>query len=521
MPRHLPRRAVSRLTLGLLLIAGLLAGVAIADDDDAARRVGDGRHAFISRRDGVADLFVRPASGGPAVALTHNAAAESDPAWSPDGKQIAFVSDQAGNLDIWVIDAAGGEARQITRSPGVDQQPSWSPDGRRIVFVSIRDGRSNLFIVDVEGGAESQLTDLPEPVAFPDWSPDGRTIAFTIAREFEFSLASQIAVIPATGGELTLLTNDPGFSHQAAWSPDGSRIAYTAVPDGHMPLERASIAVVPVTGGARTLLTDNPWGDLDPTWSPDGRRIAFVSNRDGLRQIYVMNADGSNPVRVATGAARLRPRPGRATTRLRAGAAWTGAAVCCDHPRTGQAEGAGMDVGQAIRGRRSVGAFGDRSVPRATVAELIEAATWAPTHHLTQPWRFAVLAGDARAALAGGDRRGRPHGRRCQDRAREADACARLRRRRAAHPPGRRPRPGARGLRRLRLRGAEPDARRAGGRPRVEVEHGHPRRVRGRQAAPGPRARRPHRGLRLPGLRARAPGRRDSATAPPVDWRGL
>ena len=59
-----------------------------------------------------------------------------------------------------------------------------------------------------------------------------------------------------------------------------------------------------------------------------------------------------------------------------------------------------MDVGQAIRGRRSVGAFGDRPVPRATVAELIEAASWAPTHHLTQPWRFAVLAGDARAALA-------------------------------------------------------------------------------------------------------------------------
>ena len=59
-----------------------------------------------------------------------------------------------------------------------------------------------------------------------------------------------------------------------------------------------------------------------------------------------------------------------------------------------------MDVGQAIRGRRSVGAFGDRPVGRATVAELIEAASWAPTHHLTQPWRFTVLAGDARPALA-------------------------------------------------------------------------------------------------------------------------
>lgn len=59
-----------------------------------------------------------------------------------------------------------------------------------------------------------------------------------------------------------------------------------------------------------------------------------------------------------------------------------------------------MDVRQAIRERRSVGAFSDRPVARATVEDLIEAATWAPTHHLTQPWRFTVLAGDARAALA-------------------------------------------------------------------------------------------------------------------------
>jgi TolB protein len=33
--------------------------------------------------------------------------------------------------------------------------------------------------------------------------------------------------------------------------------------------------------------------DGSPVLSPDGRRIAFVSERDGNRQIYVMNADGS------------------------------------------------------------------------------------------------------------------------------------------------------------------------------------------------------------------------------------
>jgi Tol biopolymer transport system component len=32
-----------------------------------------------------------------------------------------------------------------------------------------------------------------------------------------------------------------------------------------------------------------------PAWSPDSMKIAFVSNRYGVEDIHVMNADGSNP----------------------------------------------------------------------------------------------------------------------------------------------------------------------------------------------------------------------------------
>lgn len=59
-----------------------------------------------------------------------------------------------------------------------------------------------------------------------------------------------------------------------------------------------------------------------------------------------------------------------------------------------------MDVEQAIRQRRSVGTFAEQPVPRALIAQLIEAATWAPNHHLTEPWRFTVVAGVAREEMA-------------------------------------------------------------------------------------------------------------------------
>lgn len=53
---------------------------------------------------------------------------------------------------------------------------------------------------------------------------------------------------------------------------------------------------------------------------------------------------------------------------------------------------------ELIRGRRSIGrSEGEPS--RAIITELIEAATWAPNHHLTEPWKFTVLTGDARRDL--------------------------------------------------------------------------------------------------------------------------
>ncbi len=59
-----------------------------------------------------------------------------------------------------------------------------------------------------------------------------------------------------------------------------------------------------------------------------------------------------------------------------------------------------MDVHTAIRTRRDTEAFAPETPPREVIERLIEAATWAPNHRLTEPWRFAVLAGAGREAMA-------------------------------------------------------------------------------------------------------------------------
>ncbi len=79
----------------------------------------------------------------------------------------------------------------------------------------------------------------------------------------------------------------------AACGDDTGRIAFTSDRDGNV-----EIYVMDVDGSNVIRLTNNPTPDLFPVWLPDGSRIAFSSDRDGNDGIYVMGADGSNVIRL-------------------------------------------------------------------------------------------------------------------------------------------------------------------------------------------------------------------------------
>ncbi len=58
-----------------------------------------------------------------------------------------------------------------------------------------------------------------------------------------------------------------------------------------------------------------------------------------------------------------------------------------------------MDILTALRDRRSINALTADVPPRATIQRLLDLAVWAPNHHMTEPWRFHVITGDARQAV--------------------------------------------------------------------------------------------------------------------------
>jgi Tol biopolymer transport system component len=74
---------------------------------------------------------------------------------------------------------------------------------------------------------------------------------------------------------------------EPALSPDGKRIAFSTDRDGNR-----EIYAMNADGSDPVNLTRNPAQDMEPAWSPDGKFIAFVSTRDGNFEIYVMDANG-------------------------------------------------------------------------------------------------------------------------------------------------------------------------------------------------------------------------------------
>lgn len=83
-------------------------------------------------------------------------------------------------------------------------------------------------------------------------------------------------------------------------SPDGRMIAFDMLGD---------IYVMPISGGeARAIASGVAW-DMQPKWSPDGRHIAFTSDRAGGDNIWLMDADGSNPVQISKESFRLLNQP--------------------------------------------------------------------------------------------------------------------------------------------------------------------------------------------------------------------
>lgn len=103
--------------------------------------------------------------------------------------------------------------------------------------------------------------------------------------------------IPSTGR--VVLANTSINERFPRFSPDGTKIVFVSLRDGH-----PEVYIMDADGTDEVRLTDNVDGNTMPSFSPDGTQIVFISNRDGVSggEIYIMDADGDNETRLTTNA---------------------------------------------------------------------------------------------------------------------------------------------------------------------------------------------------------------------------
>jgi dipeptidyl aminopeptidase/acylaminoacyl peptidase len=264
------------------------------------------------------------------------------PRLSPDGKQIIYTRRWIDKLNdrwessLWMMNADGSRNRFLLNGSNVE----WSPDGTRIAYLAKGEpSGTQVFVrwMDAEG-AVSQITRVTDNPSDIQWSPDGKWIAFRMSvphnerwnipmpsapkgakwvetpriitrldyrqdrQGFTEDGYQHIFVVPAEGGTPRQITSGDWDHGAPNWMPDGKSIVFQGnrVKEAEYSWRQSDIYSVDVASGAIKQLTTRNGPDGQPTPSPDGKLIAYTGydfTDDSWRdqQLYVMNADGSNP----------------------------------------------------------------------------------------------------------------------------------------------------------------------------------------------------------------------------------
>ncbi len=298
-----------------------------------------------SEKNNIANTFLyrMPALGGTSH-LVMRGGIDSSNSYSPDGAQFAFLRVQTSGqqVDLLIANADGSNERVLATRPYLDLftwGTAWSPDGKTIAFSSLESKksiRSVLWAVSVGDGSVREIYSTPNRIGHPHWLPDGSGLLAPIGN-INQALRGQLWFISFPKGQARRLTNDlmdyqplsmdltqdgrtlvntVGTRASDLWMAPASdtttkakqvtrndhavgRFSWTS--DGRIIFASGdgNLSILNSDGSARTLLTPNDHAIWDPSFCGDGRYIVYSAYREQKVGVWRIDADGSNPIRIA------------------------------------------------------------------------------------------------------------------------------------------------------------------------------------------------------------------------------
>jgi TolB protein len=227
----------------------------------------------------------------------------SKPVCSRSGSKLLFSTlTNDYKHELYVVNTDGSELILIDRADIYCGNADWSPDDKYIVYLRCSDpywNNSDLILYNISDKTHTVLQNEGN-ASYPKFSPNGKQIAYCKSN----GVNENIYKMDINGNNNQLIIRD-AFSPN--WSPHGDKIAYLS-----SGTDRSSqIFVANADGSGQKQLTSSvspEWwdtgfprdGNEDPQWTLDGKKIVYVSWENIKPEIFIMNVDGSNKIRLTT-----------------------------------------------------------------------------------------------------------------------------------------------------------------------------------------------------------------------------
>jgi len=205
----------------------------------------------------------------------------SDFALSPDGQVLVFR--WANELWSTAIDQTG-EIKRLTNHPAIDSQPRFSPNGKQIAFISNRSGSNQIYVMPAEGGMPQQKTFHSEGYSLADWFPDGNSVLATATRDHFWRGSARMMQIDLTKRSAEKVLLDDAAANPKL-SNDGKKILFTREGErwwrkGYRGERSAQIWMLDLQSGATNELLHEQVECLWPLWMSGGKGFYFAKGTD-------------------------------------------------------------------------------------------------------------------------------------------------------------------------------------------------------------------------------------------------